>query len=419
MVLRLALADRYVRIFLLLSALLAVLLLTCVAAGAQTASRAVGFPWKGSLVGGVRLAPEGEHFFTWDPVRKRSPNRGGRRNGSDRLVRTLLRVLDRYAAANPGASRVGIGDLSRPHGGGFGPRFGPPGHVSHQNGLDADIYYPRRDRRERTPVRPRQIDRKLAQDLLDRFLAAGAEKIFVGPNTGLTGPPAIVEVLPDHHDNHMHVRLAGDGARPVLIGRSTRGMPIRGFALGRGRPNVLIVGCIHGDECAGSVIVSRALHSGPPRRGTLWLVPELNPDGHLLRRRGNARGVDLNRNFPGTWLPTGRSGGRFWSGPSPASERETRLAMWLIRRLRPTVTVWFHQPEARVRATGSSVDAARLFAARVGLPFRELPRPPGSATAWQDRVLPGTRAFVVELPAGELYLRGVGPYADALRRLAE
>ena len=41
---------------------------------------------------------------------------------------------------------------------------------------------------------------------MDRFLAAGAALIFVGPNTGLRGPPGRVEPLVQH-DNHLHVRL--------------------------------------------------------------------------------------------------------------------------------------------------------------------------------------------------------------------
>ena len=123
----------------------------------------------------------------------------------------LLRVINAYAAAHPSAPRVGVGDLSRPHGGDFGVRYGRPGHVSHQNGRDADIYYPRRDARERAPTRPSQIDRGLAQDLVDRFVRAGAVRIFVGPHTGLRGPPKIVQVLA-HHDNHFHVRIP---ARPA------------------------------------------------------------------------------------------------------------------------------------------------------------------------------------------------------------
>jgi hypothetical protein len=396
----------------LLACLAALAALASTASATQPRSRSLGFPWEGRLVGGVQLPAEGSHFFTWDPVRRRSPNRGWRRFGNARLVRTILRVLGDYAAANRGAPRVGIGDLSRRQGGDFGAVFGPPGHASHQNGLDVDVYYPRRDGRERPPQSPRQIDRRLAQDLLDRFLGAGAEKVFIGPHTGLRGPPAIVETLPAYHDNHMHVRLPGDGWRTRIVGRSTRGLPIRAFVAGRGEPVVLVVGCIHGNECSGSVVTSRLVQSRPPR-GVLWVVPDLNPDGHASKMRWNARGVDLNRNFPGSWRPSRRS------GAAPGSEAETRVAMRLIRRLRPRVTIWLHQPQNLVRATGRSVAVATRYAQLAGMRFRRLPRPPGSATAWEHRALPGTLAFVVELPPGVLRIRNAGRYADAVLRLAE
>jgi protein MpaA len=375
--------------------------------------RSVGLPWAGSLVGGVRLQAEGDHFFTWDHVRRRSPNRGWRRHGSPRLVKTLLGVLREYAAAHPDASRVGIGDLSRPSGGEFGRRFGGHGHASHQNGLDVDVYYPRLDRLERPARAGRQVDRRLARDLLDRFVAAGAAKVFVGPRTGLAGPPAVVEPLPAFHDDHMHVRLAGEGVRTALVGESTRGQPIRAFTLGSGRPRILVVGCIHGDECAGSVVATRLLHARAPDRGSIWIVQDVNPDGHAARRRANVRGVDLNRNFPGTWqpLPT--------AGKAPASEEETRVAMRLILRLRPDVTIWFHQPQALVRGSGPSVAIARRYARLARMRFAALPWPPGSATAWQHHALPATRAFVVELAAGPLGIRQAGRYARALLRLAE
>ncbi len=158
---------------------------------------------------GVRLPPGGAHFFTWDPIRHRSPNRGWRRWGTDDLVRTTLRVIRDYAAAHPHAPRVGIGDLSRPHGGYFGPEVsGGIGHATHQNGLDVDVYYPRLDRAERSPLDATEIDPELSQDLLDRFVAAGATTIYVGPNTGLTGPAGVVIPLVNH-DNHLHVRIAG------------------------------------------------------------------------------------------------------------------------------------------------------------------------------------------------------------------
>ena len=170
-------------------------------------SVAVGVPWAGRLERGVRLPAEGEAFFTWDPLLKRSPSRSWRRVGTDALVRRVLDVLRDFRAAHPGAPRVGVGDLSRSRGGDFGPQWGGPGHVSHQNGLDVDVYYPRRDRSERPPKRAEEVDRKLAQDLVDRFVAAGAARVFVGPNVGLTGPRDVVQTLP-RHDNHLHVRIA-------------------------------------------------------------------------------------------------------------------------------------------------------------------------------------------------------------------
>jgi len=170
-------------------------------------SRALGEPFhNGRLVDGVQLPAETSHLVTWDPVRDAVPNRGWRRWGTDRLVRTVLAVASGYAAAHPDAPRVVVGDLSRPHGGEFGRRYGGDGHRSHQNGLDVDVYYPRRDGRELAPRRVGQVDRALAQDLVDRFVRAGARYVFVGPRTGLRGPRKVVWPL-WNHDDHLHVRL--------------------------------------------------------------------------------------------------------------------------------------------------------------------------------------------------------------------
>jgi hypothetical protein len=170
-------------------------------------SVAVGLPEAGRLLQGIRLPAEGAHFFTWDPIRKRRPNRPQRRWGTDELIRLTLGVIREFAAAHPGTARVGIGDLSRPRGGDFGAEYGFIGHATHQNGLDVDVYYPRLDRRERPPIRVEQIDLPLAQDLVDLFVAAGAAPIYVGPATGLTGPAGVVVPLVNH-DNHLHARIA-------------------------------------------------------------------------------------------------------------------------------------------------------------------------------------------------------------------
>ena len=169
-------------------------------------SRSIGEPFAGRTEGDVALRPQGATFFSWDPIQRRQPNRLDRRYGTDLLVVYLERVLAGYKADHPRAPRVGIGDLSRPGGGPFGSEFGGLGHASHQNGRDVDIYYPRRDRREQPPDSPDQIDRRLSQDLVDRFVESGAQFVFVGPRTGLRGPRGRVQILA-LHDDHLHLRI--------------------------------------------------------------------------------------------------------------------------------------------------------------------------------------------------------------------
>lgn len=360
-------------------------------------SHSFGLPYAGRLVHGVQLPAHGESFETWDPALKRIPNRGWRRWGSDRLVQIVLRVVRDYRRAHPWTQPVLIGDLSRTHGGNFGRQFGALGHASHQNGLDVDVYYPRRDGYLRPPTRPRQIDHALAQELLDRFLRAGATTIFVGPHTHLRGPKKVVFKLIDH-DNHMHVRIARENRR-TLVGRSVQGRPIRALELGFPGPRkVLVVGCIHGNECAGMAVLRR-LKRLPPSSFDLWVVPTLNPDGLAAGMRENADRVDLNRDF-----------GRL-------SEPESRFAERLIRRLRPSVTIWFHQHEDRVRGWSSSIPAARRYAGRAHMRFAAVPWPDGSATSWQNRHFPGTSSFVVELPAGALSPREVAAQIRAILAL--
>lgn len=169
-------------------------------------SQALGVPHAGRLVRGVALPAAGRHFSTWDPVLRRAPNRAWRRWGTDDTVRRTLAVARAYRRAHPSAPRLMVGDLSRPRGGEFGRRWGIIGHASHQNGLDVDVYYPRRDRRERAPTTVGQVDLRLSQELLDHFVAAGAVVIFTGPSLALRGPPGVAQRLIGH-DNHLHVRF--------------------------------------------------------------------------------------------------------------------------------------------------------------------------------------------------------------------
>jgi protein MpaA len=206
----------------------------------------------------------------------------------------------------------------------------------------------------------------------------------------------------------------------ALIGRSVRGRPL--WAYWRGDPDarrrLLVVGCIHGDEPAG-VPVARRLESLPgPTEAVLVIVPDLNPDGVTAGTRTNAHGVDLNRNFPYAWRPIGEPGSLHYSGPARLSEPESRAGATFIRRLRPTVSIWFHQALGLVDRSGGRVAVERTFARLAGLPLARLPRYPGSVTGWENHRFLGSTAFVVELPAGRLTGAGVARYADAVRDLA-
>ena len=113
-----------------------------------------------------------------------SPNPRSRRYGTDGVVARLRRVVAAYGRAHPDAPRVGIADLSLPRGGFFGTNYGGSGHVGHQNGTEVDVLYPRKDGKERAADSLGDVDRRLAQDLLDRFLAAGAQHAVVDPRLG-------------------------------------------------------------------------------------------------------------------------------------------------------------------------------------------------------------------------------------------
>jgi len=199
-----------------------------------------------------------------------------------------------------------------------------------------------------------------------------------------------------------------------LVGHSVQGRRIVAYELGdpSASRRVLVVGCVHGNECAGIAVVNRLRRLGPLDGVALWLVPDANPDGHAVGTRGNAHGVDLNRNFPHRWR---RLGGTYYSGPRPASEPETRALMRLIRRVRPTVTIWFHQHLNMVVLTRGNLGLQRRFARLAGLRTGYIPGLSGTATGWSNTTFRGTTAFVVELPAGRLSARATARIARAVR----
>jgi hypothetical protein len=203
----------------------------------------------------------------------------------------------------------------------------------------------------------------------------------------------------------------------MLLGRSEDGRPIVAVRGGDARgPRVLVVGCIHGNETAG-IAVARALER-VHAHADLWIVADLNPDGHARRTRQNGRGVDLNANWSSQWRGGGRPWNVYYAGPRPFSERETRIARNLILRLRPRVTIWFHQHMDLVWAWGPSSAAGRVYARVAGMRFYHHPWLAGTAANWQNHRLPDSSAFTVELPAGSLSSQQVGRHVRAVLRLA-
>jgi hypothetical protein len=142
---------------------------------------------------------------------------------------------------------------------------------------------------------------------------------------------------------------------------------------------VLIIGGIHGDELTSSSIVFRWLEllqktDGEAAQYHWQVVPVLNPDGLLAKppMRVNARGVDLNRNFPTiNWL---REAPRYWEaktnrdprrypGAAPLSEPESRWLHDEITRFKPDVIVAVHAPFGVLDFDGppSGVEAPSRF----------------------------------------------------------
>jgi protein MpaA len=213
----------------------------------------------------------------------------------------------------------------------------------------------------------------------------------------------------------------GPVERSYDIGRSVEGRPIT--VVERGTPGakvVLVVGVIHGNETAGVEIV-RDLAAAPVPEGIhLYLVESMNPDGQAHGARTNANQVDLNRNFPLRWAPLGEPGDWEYGGAGPASEPETQAMVTLTMAIQPELAVWYHQDLNRLSpATGDKGRMVERYADLTGLPIMPVTGGTytGTASPWQESVVPGSAAFIVEL--GETLSDGqAATHASALLDIA-
>ena len=207
-------------------------------------------------------------------------------------------------------------------------------------------------------------------------------------------------------------------AGPVVeFGKSENGKALRAVRLGNpdAERTALVVGSIHGNETAGHDVVS-ALHRRAEKIGDvdLWVVRTINPDGVRADRRGNARGVDLNRNFPYRWRGSSPSSLEY-SGPRPLSEPESRAVARLAKRLRPDISVWYHQPWGEVLLPCKGKAAIERRYARIArFPTNRCrgQKLPGTVASWQDHQF-GGESFVVELPGDGVTAAGARRHARA------
>jgi protein MpaA len=214
---------------------------------------------------------------------------------------------------------------------------------------------------------------------------------------------------------------------PSSYGRSQLGISLEIW-----RPaakcSLLVFAGIHGEEPETTYALSRALRqlTTPPEHCAVVLAA--NPDGLIRGTRGNARGVDLNRNFPTRDWRTGTVTHRstiedpsdilLSTGAHAASEPETQALMSLIDELQPAAVIALHAPLACIDDASASPLGQRL-AKRTGMPLvRDVGyATPGSFGTWGgERGLP-VITYEFPLAATEILMRDHVPVlVDLLSR---
>lgn len=164
--------------------------------------------------------------------------------------------------------------------------------------------------------------------------------------------------------------------RTFVAEHSVEGRPIKVVEMGTGKDVTLILGAFHGDEPVTTCLVRR-LEAHLKRNDELLLqrrvvlVPAVNPDGLVRQTRGNAHGVDLNRNFPTkNWRPKYKAK-RYYPGLSPSSEPETKAVIDLVTQYHPDKIISIHAPLHNVNYDGPGKTLAQEMAAHNQYPIKE------------------------------------------------
>jgi murein peptide amidase A len=174
---------------------------------------------------------------------------------------------------------------------------------------------------------------------------------------------------------HVKAPLCAAAQLQPTVGRSVQGRTLyyRDVVAPDAKVRVLVVGAMHGDELSSASLalhwIQRAIET--PSNAHWRFIPALNPDGLMARpaRRMNARGVDLNRNFPTPnwardakvyWEQRTKKDPRRWPGPSPLSEPESTFLHDEMERFQPDLIVSIHAPYGMLDFDGPGVPPPRL-----------------------------------------------------------
>lgn len=208
---------------------------------------------------------------------------------------------------------------------------------------------------------------------------------------------------------------ASVNGQPLMIRdylpKSRRAPPLR----------VLLIGGIHGDEFSSVSVVFQWMQrlEGERFQPFHWrVIPCANPDGLLAQpaTRVNARGVDLNRNFPTAdwkaealryWEQKTRRDPRRYPGPKALSEPETRWLLQQIEQFRPDAIVSVHAPYGVLDYDGPDEPPARFGYLRL----HQLGTYPGSLGNFAGVNL-GLPVITLELPHA-----GIMPTAQQSQRV--
>jgi protein MpaA len=156
-----------------------------------------------------------------------------------------------------------------------------------------------------------------------------------------------------------------------LLSRTSLGLPLIAHDFGAENfhsPRALIIGGVHGDEIEG-VACARGLLAAFLQsfqyQLRLTLIPEMNPEGVLHKTRGNANGVDLNRNLPTQdWSPHAKTP-RYQPGPHPLSEIENQTLVAELKD-RPSLIISLHSWEPVLNVNGDCRPEAEVLSKHTG-----------------------------------------------------